>query len=63
MTDSHPDPTLEAAAALEREQKRCHVCKSKHILTNGALICGQGRAAGQVMAAPRFGCIHFKAAE
>jgi hypothetical protein len=63
MKPNHADHTLEAAVRLEKDAKRCQICKSGHKLTSGLLICGKGENVGKVMLAEFFGCKQYRAKE
>ncbi len=59
MTEIHKDPTLHKAIALERDQKRCQICKNAFRLSNNDLRCGVGESVMRMMAAERLFCRKF----
>lgn len=37
------DPTFDAVARMEAEEKRCRVCMNRRELSTGAVLCGTGK--------------------
>ncbi len=63
MIEIHKDPTLREAIALERDAKRCAICKNAFRLSNNDLRCGVGESVMRVMAAERLFCAKFREGE